>query len=74
MYMFDPKFGDMDVELEVGKDLTTSRISYGYQLATFQELTEEDLDYLNEKYREEILAQAYQVMQEDSKDSAKLYN
>lgn len=58
MYMYDSRLGDMDVEIHVPEEPRDARISYGYKMDTFEELTEEELDYLNEKYSEDVVQQA----------------
>lgn len=74
MYMYDTHLGDMEVEIQIAPEVRDSRIVYGYQLDTFKELTDEDLEYLNDKYAEDIIMQVEDVLLGKDPDAIKLYN
>jgi len=71
--MYDPSIGEMDVELEIpGGDPRMARVASGYVMDTFQELNEEDIEYLNEKYYEDIVTQAMAITTLEDIGSIKL--
>lgn len=72
MYMYDPKLGGMDVEVELGSPNSTPYISHGYYMDTFEELDEDALDYLNEKYEHEIATLAKDLREESTKGQERL--
>lgn len=73
MYMFCNKLGELEVEIEVNsQDPRLSEIRYGYDMETFRELSEEDIDYLNETYRDEIVTQALEALVTGTRDSVGL--
>jgi hypothetical protein len=72
MYMYDTRLGDMDVEIEVPEEIRDSRIVYGYKMNTFEELSEEELLYLNDKYIDDILQQAAATAYNEARPSLNL--
>lgn len=72
MYMYDTKLGDMEVEIDMPTEIRDASIVYGYTLKDFVELTEEELEYLNDKYRDDILQQALSVQHTEDSSSVKL--
>ena len=75
MYMFDKKLGEMDVEIIIPEgDPRQAYISAGYIVETFRELTEDELDYLNEKYYEDIVTQALAINTLEDMASIKFYH
>ena len=61
MYMYDTRLGDLDVEIHTPEEIRDAIIAYGYKMDSFEELSDEELDYLNQKYRDDIVAQAAMV-------------
>lgn len=72
MYMYDPKLGEMDVELSLGTQTVLPSVVSGYYVDTFEELDEDALDYLNEKYEDEIVAMANELRKEQDNGQEKL--
>lgn len=63
MYMYDIRLGELDVEIDIPEyDVRKSVITSGYKLVDFQDLSEEEVEYLNERYYEDIVMQASSIM------------
>lgn len=63
MYMYDIRLGELDVEIDIPEfDVRKSVITSGYKLVDFQDLSEEEVEYLNERYYEDIVMQASSIL------------
>lgn len=73
--MYDPSLGEMDVELEIPEgNPRLARISSGYITETFLELTEDEIEYLNDKYYEDIVTQAMAINVLEDAGSTRLFH
>jgi hypothetical protein len=73
MFMYDPRLGQLDVEMEIpDSNPHKAFISTGYKMDTFEDLTEDELDYLNEEYSEHIVIQAANISTLEELEAVKL--
>lgn len=66
MHMYDYELGEMEVELVIPtRNPELAYLSAGYKRNTFRELTEEELEYLNDAYLQDIVEEAKRILAEE---------
>lgn len=54
LYIKDTAFGEVQLEIDVGRSAVDSFIQEGFSLTYDRELTEDELEYLQDRYPDEI--------------------